>query len=219
VLVEAWKDGLINDDELLGYLYGFVTAGTDTTGTSFVNAFSLLAEFGQLEYTRSVSDDADAMRKIVEEILRYGTPFPTKPLLVRKEVRFGDLTIPPRSVLNIWFAAANRDPAVSGGKPGADPNEFDPRRWPNRHLALGWGKHFCLGGDLSRLETRILLQESLYRLPELELATDRPFERFAGIVDGVTEAYFRFDRDVALRIMEAEGEPHATPVAQTAGMP
>lgn len=206
VLVEAWKDGRITDDELLGYLYGFVTAGTDTTGTSFVNAFALLAEFGQLDYARSVADDQDAMRKIVEEILRFGTPFPTKPLLVLEDVRFGDLAVPSGSVLNIWFAAANRDPAIKGGKPGADPEEFDPRRWPNRHMALGWGKHFCLGGDLSRLETRILLQETLHRLPELELAADRPFKRFAGIVDGVTEAYFRFDCDGAVRIGEAEAE-------------
>jgi cytochrome P450 len=212
VLADAWKEGRIGDDELLGYIYGFVTAGTDTTGTSFVNAFSLLAEFGELDYARSSIGDQDAMRRIVEEILRFGTPFPTKPLLVLRDVEFGDLAAPAGSVLNIWFAAANRDPAVNGGKPGADPSVFDPQRWPNRHVALGWGKHFCLGGDLSRLETRILLEESLRRLPELELATDRPFTRFAGIVDGVTEAYFRFDSNAAARIMESE------PLRATLGM-
>jgi cytochrome P450 len=211
VLVGAWKEGRISDDELLGYIYGFVTAGSDTTGTSLVNAFSLLAEFGQLDFARSVIDDAVATRRIVEEILRYGTPFPTKPLLVLKNVRFGEFDIPPGSVLNIWFAAANRDPEVNGGKPGADPRQFDPCRWPNRHMALGWGKHFCLGGDLSRLETRILLQEALRRLPELTFAADRPFERFAGIVDGVTEAYFRFDRDAVARIIETD--PAAGPLS------
>jgi cytochrome P450 len=204
VLADAWREGRIGDDELLGYVYGFVTAGTDTTGTSFVNAFSLLAEFGALDFARSVIGNQDAMRRIVEEILRFGTPFPTKPLLVLRNVEFGELAVPAGSVLNIWFAAANRDPAVNGGKPAADPSVFDPRRWPNRHVALGWGKHFCLGGDLSRLETRILLEESLHKLPDLELATDRPFTRFAGIVDGVTEAYFRFDSNAAARILESE---------------
>ena len=204
VLVDAWNDGRIGDDELLGYIYGFVTAGTDTTGTSFANAFSLLGEFGLLDHARTVRGDDDAMRCIVEEILRFGTPFPTKPLLVLKDVRFGDLDVPAGSVLNVWFAAANRDAAVNAGKPGADPGVFDPRRSPNRHVALGWGRHFCLGGDLSRLETRILLQEALHRLPALELALDRPFVRFAGIVDGVTEATFRFDHDAAVRIMDAE---------------
>ena len=180
VLVAAWRDDKIDDAELLGYVYGFVTAGSDTTGTSFVNAFSLLAEFGELDYAQRVLDDEDAMRRIVEEVLRFGTPFPTKPLFVLADAQFGDLTVPQGSVLHVWFAAANRDEAVGSGVEQSSPDEFDPRRWPNRHLALGWGKHFCLGGDLSRLETRILLQEALRRLPGLELATDRPFVRFAG---------------------------------------
>ena len=80
VLIDAWKDDRITDVELLGYIYGFVTAGSDTTGTSFVNAFSLLAEFEQLDYARSVLDDQEALRQIVEEVLRFGTPFPTKSL-------------------------------------------------------------------------------------------------------------------------------------------
>ena len=186
-------------------MYGFVTAGSDTTGTSFVNAFSLLAEFGELDYAQRVLDDEDAMRRIVEEVLRFGTPFPTKPLFVLADAQFGDLTVPQGSVLHIWFAAANRDEAVGSGVEQSSPDEFDPRRWPNRHVALGWGKHFCLGGDLSRLETRILLQETLRRLPGLELDTDRPFVRFAGIVDGVTEAHFRFDQQKAERIASAYG--------------
>jgi cytochrome P450 len=208
VLVAAWRGGQIDDAELLGYVYGFVTAGSDTTGTSFVNAFSLLAEFGELDYARSVLDDEDAMRRIVEEVLRFGTPFPTKPLFVLADTQFGELSVPRNSVVHVWFAAANRDEAVGTGVEQPSPDEFDPRRWPNRHVALGWGKHFCLGGDLSRLETRILLQETLRRLPGLALDTDRPFVRFAGIVDGVTEAYFRFDQGAAERVASvAVGAP------------
>jgi cytochrome P450 len=200
VLVEAWKDGRIGDDELLGYIYGFVAAGTDTTGTSFANTFVLLAEFDLMDYARSVLDDEEGLRRIVEEVLRFGTPFPTKPLFVLEASQFGDLTVPAGSVLHVWFAAANRDEAVNHCVPQSDPNTFDPRRWPNRHVGLGWGKHFCLGGDLARLETRILLQEALPRLPGLRMDEVKPFVRFAGIVDGVTEAYFRFDQDEAARI-------------------
>lgn len=203
VLIEAWKTGRIDDTELLGYIYGFVTAGSDTTGTSFVNAFSLLAEFEQLDYARTVLGDPQALRGIVEEVLRFGTPFPVKPLYVIKQTQFRELTVPAGSVIHIWFAAANRDPAVNGGVAQADPNVFDPRRWPNRHVALGWGRHFCLGGDLSRLETRILLQEALHRLPGLSLCREKPFVRFAGIVDGVTEAHFDYDQDAAERVLES----------------
>jgi cytochrome P450 len=204
VLIDAWKADRITDVELLGYIYGFVTAGSDTTGTSFVNAFSLLAEFDQLDYARGVLGDQEALRKIVEEVLRFGTPFPTKPLFVLKDVQFGELNVPARSIVNVWFAAANRDEAVNGGVAQADPSEFDPRRWPNRHVGLGWGRHFCLGGDLSRLETRILLQEAVRRLPGLSLQQDKPFTRFAGIVDGVTDASFEFDQRAAEAIIASD---------------
>jgi cytochrome P450 len=193
VLVAAWKDERIGDRELLGYIAGFVAAGTDTTGTSLVNAFSLLAEFGLLEAVRDDLEDEQALRRVVEEILRFGTPFPVKPLFVVKDSTFGDLVVPAGSVLKVWFAAANRDEAVNGGVPQSDPDAFDPGRWPNRHVGLGHGRHYCLGAELARLETRILLQEGLRRLPGLYLDEAKPFGRYAGIVDGVTEATFRFD--------------------------
>ena len=204
VLVAAWTNGRITDRELLGYLYGFVAAGTDTTGTSFVNAFSLLDEFDLLDYARNILNDDDALRCLVEETLRYGTPFPTKPIFVLEECEFGELTIPAGSVVNIWFAAANRDKAVNGGKDQSDPADFDPHRSPNRHLGLGWAKHFCLGADLARLEIRILLQEGLRRLPELRMDRSKPFTRYAGIVDGVTAAPFTFNQNEAERIMRSE---------------
>jgi len=197
VLVTAWREGRIDDAEILGYVYGFVTAGSDTTGTSLVNTFALLAQFDELDYARGVLEDAEAVRHVVEEVLRFGTPFPTKPVFVLKGSRFGELEVPAGSVLHIWYAAANRDEAVNGGVAQTDPSAFDPRRWPNRHVGLGWGRHFCLGGDLSRLETRILLEEALRRLPGLALQREKPFVRFAGIVDGVTEAWFEFDQERA----------------------
>jgi cytochrome P450 len=205
VLIAAWKNETISDRELLGYLFGFVAAGTDTTGTSFVNAFALLSEFGLLDEARAMLDDQDAMRRLVEEVLRFATPFPKKPLQVVKDCSFGELDVPAGSGLYIWFAAANRDEAVNGGQEQSSPGVFDPRRWPNRHVALGWGKHICLGNQLARLEIRILLQEALRRLPGLHLDESRPFKRFAGVVDGVTEATFRFDQERAEQIMLGDG--------------
>lgn len=201
VIVGAWKDGRISGRDLLGYLFGMVAAGTDTTGATFVNAFGLLWEFGKLDEVRAMAGDTEAMRGVVEEVLRFGSVFPTKPLYVLKDVTFGELTVPQGSVLYVWYAAANRDEAVNGGVAQSSPDVFDIRRSPNRHVGLGWGKHFCLGADLARLETRILLEEALRRLPGLELDPSKPFGRFAGIVDGVTEAHFRYDHRAALRVL------------------
>ncbi len=202
VLLQAWKDERIDGNELLGFLYGFAAAGTDTTGTNFVNAFALLAEFDLMDYARGVIGDETAVKRIVEEVLRFGTPFPTKPLFVVADSRFGELFVPSGSVVHVWYAAANRDVAVNGNVAQSHPDTFDPCRWPNRHLALGRGKHHCLGGELARLETRIVLEEALTRLPGLTMDEDKPFVRHAGIVDGVTEAHFRFDPEQAVETME-----------------
>ena len=127
VLIEAWKAGQIDDDEWLGYVYGFVTAGTDTTGTHLANLFTLLAEFDLLDHVGGLLDDEDALRRIGEEVLRFGTPFPTKPLFVIEDSDFGELNVPKGSVLQIWFTAANRDEAVNAGARQSPPGVFDPQ--------------------------------------------------------------------------------------------
>jgi cytochrome P450 len=207
VLVRAWKDGIIDDREIVSYIYGFSAAGTDTTGASLVNSFAFLAEFDLLDYARGILNDDDAMEKLVEEILRFGTPFTNKPVYVRKDMQFGDLTVPEGSILTFWISSANRDEAVNGGVAQSDPKTFDPKRWPNKHLAFGWAKHVCLGKDLARLEMKIQLQEALHRLPGLKMDMDKPFHRYAGIVDSVTEAHFDFDQEQAERIRDGAREP------------
>ena len=134
-----------------------------------------------------------------------------KPLYVCKDQHFGDMKVPAEGVLTIWFSAANRDEAINGGVDQADPREFDPKRSPNKHFALGWAKHHCLGAGLARLETKILLEEALVRLPGLRWDDGRPFKRYAGLVDSVTEAHFTFDQE------EAEKAMASSPAAASGG--
>jgi cytochrome P450 len=75
-----------------------------------------------------------------------------------KQIKAGDRVV-------IWNASANRDEAQF-----PDPDRFDIKRTPNEHVALGHGEHFCLGANLARLELKVMLDEVLDRLPDLELA-------------------------------------------------
>lgn len=75
-----------------------------------------------------------------------------------QRIREGDKVV-------VWYPAANRDEDAF-----PDPDRFDVRRKPNDHLAFGEGQHFCLGAWLARLELRIVFEELLRRMPDVELA-------------------------------------------------
>ena len=64
----------------------------------------------------------------------------------------------------VALAAANRDPARF-----PDPDRMDIERSDNRHFGLGVGLHYCLGAQLARVETQIVLEIALERLPNLSL--------------------------------------------------
>jgi cholest-4-en-3-one 26-monooxygenase len=67
--------------------------------------------------------------------------------------------------LLLMYGSANRDPRAF-----EDPDALDVSRAPNRHVAFGFGTHFCLGAALARLEIRVMFEELLPRLRDLRLA-------------------------------------------------
>jgi len=89
-----------------------------------------------------------------------------------RNIREGDRVV-------IWNPSANRDEEVFN-----DPYRFDITRYPNDHIAFGYGEHFCLGANLARLEMRVMLEELMRRLPDLQPAG--PVERLrSNLVAGI----------------------------------
>jgi len=92
--------------------------------------------------------------------------------------------------LEAWIASANRD---EGQFPDAE--RFDISRSPNRHLAFGYGIHFCLGAPLARLEAKIALEVMLKRLAGMRRVTEVPLEASASfILNGVKHLPIAFER-------------------------
>jgi cytochrome P450 len=175
----------LSDRDLIGYLWGLLSAGTDTTSASIGNMFLFLAEYGMLDELR---EDRTLVHSAVEETLRWYPAFPSNPAVATAEVSFGNCTVSAAQTVTAWMSAANRDPARF-----EEPNLFDIRRNPNRHLTFGWGSRHCLGAPLARLELRVALEAALDRLPGLRWDKSKPFERSLGIVNHIEEAHFLFD--------------------------
>jgi cytochrome P450 len=112
----------------------------------------------------AIKDDPTLVTKAVEEILRFESPVARQPRLVRRDTELGGQRLKEGDVAFQMLGAANRDPAVFD-----DPDIFDIRRDPNRHIAFGLGPHFCIGAPLSRAEGQIAFATLTRRMPNLEL--------------------------------------------------
>ncbi|GGX72414.1 cytochrome P450 [Streptomyces anandii] len=103
----------------------------------------------------------------IDELLRY-IPHRNAVGLSRiamEDVEIAGTRIRAGDAVYVSYLAANRDPAVF-----RDPEEIDFDRGPNPHVAFGFGPHYCPGGQLARLESQLLVDALLDRIPGLRLA-------------------------------------------------
>jgi len=88
----------------------------------------------------------------------------------------------------LFYNSANRDEAIF-----SEPSQFDVRRNPNPHVAFGGGgPHFCLGANLARLEIRVMFEEVLRLLPDLEQTAPAARLR-SNFINGIKHMPVRFE--------------------------
>ena len=165
ILIRAESDGdRLSEIELLGSLQMLIEAGHETTANLVTNGMLALLTFpDQYALLRA---DPELASGAVEEMLRYASPAQwSLPRIALEDVAMGDVVIPKGCPVVGALNSANRDPAMF-----EDPERFDIRRTPNRHIAFATGPHFCLGKRLARLEARTMFHAVATRLPRLELA-------------------------------------------------
>ena len=171
LLVHAEIDGeALSQDELLGESLLLLIGGNETTRNVISGGMeALLRDRGE---RRRLLGDASLMHTAVEECIRWVTPVINMARTATDDVEVRGQTIEKGRQLLLVYASANRDERVFD-----EPHRFDVARHPNPHVSFGFGGHFCLGASLARLEIRVILEEVLRRLPDMELATDDPVER------------------------------------------
>jgi cytochrome P450 family 142 subfamily A polypeptide 1 len=167
VLVHAEIDGQKLDDEALVHESLLILVGGDET-TRHVITEGMLALIQHPEQRKRLLDDPARIPVGVEEMLRWVTPIKNMNRTATRDTRLRGELIREGEKLLMLYPSANRDERVF-----SDPDVFDVGRSPNEHVAFGGhGTHFCLGASLARLELRVMFEELLRRLPDLELASD-----------------------------------------------
>lgn len=153
----------LTEEELLGFCVLFVIAGHETTTKMVANALELLSRHP--EQKAAVAADISLVPDVVEEVLRFhnSTQYMHR-TITRDHEMYGQTMKAGDSVLLV-IGAANHDDREFG--PTAE--EFNIHRRPDRHLAFGYGAHFCLGAALARMEGKVALEEIFRRVPDYEV--------------------------------------------------
>jgi cholest-4-en-3-one 26-monooxygenase len=160
-------------------------AGNETTRNLISNG--LLALFDHPDQRAKLVEDPALLDPGVEEMLRWGSVVmhfrrtATRDVVLReREISEGDKVV-------LWYISANRDEAMFD-----DPFAFRVDRTPNEHIAFGGGgPHFCLGANLARAEIKVIFDEVLRRLPDIEPAG--PVQRLrSNFINGIKHIPVRF---------------------------
>ena len=160
----------LNEEELLATCILLLVAGHETTVNLIGNGtLALLRHPAEL---RRLRDNPGLIGSAVEELLRYDGPVQRTARIPSEDVTIGGRTIGKGEMVMPFIGAADRDPTQF-----PEPDRLDIGRTDNRHIAFGWGIHFCLGAPLARVEGQIAINTLVQRLPRLALATDRPEHR------------------------------------------
>jgi cytochrome P450 len=143
-------DAPMPDIETVSYYMIVATAGHDTTSSAMAGGLEALIEHP--EQRALLQSDPSLLTRAVDEMIRYTSPVRHFMRTVQEDTEVAGVPMRKGDWVYLSYLAANRDPAIF-----ADPHRFDVTRTnADRHLAFGFGAHFCLGAQLARMELRAL---------------------------------------------------------------
>ena len=166
---DPWRDVLtrliqgegvdkLTEDELFENCVFLLNAGHDTTSGFIGNALTTLLDWP--DQRARLLEDPSVIRMGLEEFLRFESSNQFGNRVSTGPGQIGGVAFGPGQQVTLCIGAANRDPAAF-----EDPDRLDLGRWPNRHMAFGYGVHLCAGLSLARLEGRVAIGRFLERFP------------------------------------------------------
>lgn len=155
----------LSDIETVSYYLIVATAGHDTTSATISGGLHALIE--NPDQCRRLRDNLDLMPLATEEMIRWVTPVKEFMRTAAKDTTVRGVPIAAGDSVLLSYVSANRDEDAFD-----DPFRFDVGRDPNKHVAFGYGVHFCMGAALARMEVSSFFSELLPRLKSIELTGD-----------------------------------------------
>jgi pimeloyl-[acyl-carrier protein] synthase len=162
-LLNAEVDGeRLSEEDIIANVIVTMVGGQETTTNLIGNGLmSLLRNPSELARLRA---DLSLIPSAVEELLRYESPSQQTGRIAPENVTIAGQEIRQGQAVIAVMAAGNRDPERF-----PEPDRLDLGRQDNRHLAFGWGAHFCFGAPLARLEGQIAFETIMRRVGHLDL--------------------------------------------------
>ncbi len=185
VIANAQIDGCpMGDMETIGYYIIAATAGHDTTSNAMAGAMKALIDHP--DQLKKLQDDPSLLGTAVDEMIRWTSPVKHFMRTAARDYELGGVTIKEGQDVYLSYWSANRDEDVF-----ENPFTFDITRSPNKHLAFGFGVHYCLGAMLARLELKALFGKLIPRLASVEAAGESALTK-SGFVSGVKRLPIRY---------------------------
>lgn len=163
-IANARVDGeLLSDLDAASYYVIIASAGHDTTSSTIAGGLHALIDHP--DQLRRLREQPQLMASAADEMIRWVTPVKEFMRTAVVDYELHGVSIKKGDSLLLSYPSANRDEDVFD-----TPFSFDVGRDPNRHLAFGFGAHYCLGASLARMETAAFFKELVPRLDSVELA-------------------------------------------------
>jgi cytochrome P450 len=153
----------LSDVDTASYYVIVASAGHDTTKDAISGGLYALIE--NPDELARLRNDPGLMGTAVEEMIRWSTPVKEFMRTATADTTIRGVDVAKGDAVYLAYVSGNRDEEVF-----TDPFRFDVARDPNKHVAFGYGIHFCLGAALARMEMTSLFTEVLSRLESIELA-------------------------------------------------
>jgi cytochrome P450 len=186
-LLDFELDGVpLTDLTIAIQLMTLLTGGTETLPKIFAG--------GLLELERHPDQRADLVADsqlsvaAFEEMMRHQGVLQHVGRTALRDFEIGGVNIPRGDRVILLLQAANRDE-----REFENGEDFDIHREQKRNLALGIGRHHCIGSHLARLEGRILIETMLPRLPGYQIDRSSMVRAASEFQVGYTAMKVEFD--------------------------